>query len=364
MRVPCVFGLLTATAVAQVSAAVVFDFKDTKGFAFINYENRLKMNLREFGGEIAYVIADGNEKYCDTYWALQTPPFPVKAGRTFAVKVRTRSDIPLSNTNPMSAVLWYAEGGKELLAQDALGQDSQVMTPMPVRTSPTAYRDSVVAGVVPEGAMFASVRMSADSPQIKNGQIVAISRIEYVEREVGQPWAYDDLTPPKIERLTPSPNPDFNAAVSFRISDPSGVGRVTIHLDGTDVTERVVFSGDVATYTPTTPWAEDSIHEFVFSVEDGRGNDALESRFVCFTRGKVAHEKVTVRDDGVGRIVPRSRRLGRPLRRLGRDAVRRHVHSPGVVLRASLPFRRNRRGGLRTRRVEFGLLFVRPPSPG
>ena len=136
----------------QCGAATVFDFKDVNGFTVTNYRNRLVMGLREFDGERAYVITDENEKFCDTYWGLVTPKFPVVAGKAFAVKVRTKSDAPLRSAKPPSAVLWYAADGKALLAQDALGQDSPVETHMPVRTSAAAYRDYAFSGVVPEGA--------------------------------------------------------------------------------------------------------------------------------------------------------------------------------------------------------------------
>jgi len=298
-------GLLCVVAAAQTIAplhsggAVVFDFKNTDGFAFTNYQNRLSMETRECAGEWALVFKNGNSGRCDTYWSLTTPRFPVRDGKRFAVKVRTKSDIQLKSTMPPSAVLWYAADGRELLAQDALGQDSPVVTPLHIRTSHTAYRDFAVSELVPEGAAFAKVRMCADYPNMDSGQVVAISRIEYAEKGDGVAWGYDDLAPPKVERLTPSPSSDFSSPVSFRISDPSGVAKVSISLDGTDVTERVSFSGNVATYTPRTPWAEDSIHEFEFSVADRRGNDDVTSRFICFTRGKVLHEKVAIRDDGM-----------------------------------------------------------------
>ena len=298
--------MLVAAAAMQVLApngadgSIVFDFTNTDGFKITNYCNNLSINTCDSNGERAMVLKNEKDvKWIDTYFAVTTPRFPVAEGKTFAVKIRTKSDISLKSTKPPCGVLWYAESDKPLLAQDALGLDSQVTTPMPVRTSAEAYRNSAFTGIVPEGAAFASIRISADSPEVGKGQSVAISRIEYIEREEGKPWPYDDLTPPKVERLTKSPNTDFSAPVSFRISDPSGIGKVAISLDGTDITERVVFKGDVATYKPSAPWAEDSIHEFVFAVEDRKGNDGVVSRFICFTRGKVAHEKVTVRDDGV-----------------------------------------------------------------
>lgn len=295
--------VMAIVAVAQIAAlhgSTVFDFRNTDGFDITNYCNYLSIDTRDCDGERAIVLKNEKDlKWCDTYFAVTTPRFPVTEGRRFAVKVRTKSDISLSGTKPISAMLWYAEGGKPLLAQDALGQDSQVTTHMPIRTTPTAFRDSAMSSVVPEGAAYASVRICADYPELAKGKAVAISRIEYIEREDGVPWAYDDLTPPKVERITPSPNADFSAPVSFRISDPSGIGKVAISLDGTDITERVVFTGDVATYKPTALWVEDSIHEFEFSVEDKRGNDGCTSQFICFTRSKVAHEKVTIRDDGV-----------------------------------------------------------------
>ena len=280
--------------------ATVFDFRNTDGFDITNYCNYLSVSTQDYYDEIAIVFKNEvDKKWRDTYWSLLTPRFPVLAGKTFAVKVRSRSDIGLKSTKPPSAVLWYLENGKPLLAQDVLGQDTQVMTLMPIRTSPKAYCDSVMAGVVPTGAAFASVRICADNPNIGTGQAVAISRIEYVEKEDGKPWPYDDLTPPKVERITPSPTSDLSSSVSFRISDPSGIGKVSISLDGTDITERVVFSRDVITYAPTSQWIEESIHEFLFSVEDKRGNEGVTSQFVCFTRNEVKHEAVTIRDDGV-----------------------------------------------------------------
>ena len=292
-------AVMSLAAVHCVFAATVFDFSSTDGFDIVNYQNNLLIGTQDCDGERAMVFRNNQEKFCDTYWALTTPLFPVRSGKTFAVKVRTKSDISLLTTRPVTAVLWHAKDGKELLAQDALGQDSPVATPMPVRTSSAAFRDSAFAGVVPEGAEFARIRMCSDAPNLNKGQIVAVSRIEYIEREDGVPWDYDDLTPPKVERITPSPNPDFSAAVSFKVSDPSGIAKIAVSLDGTDVTERVVFEGGVATYAPPAPWAEDSIHEFEFSVEDKRGNDGCVSQFICFTKGKIAHEKVTVRDDGM-----------------------------------------------------------------
>ena len=295
----CVFAVLQMIATLHSSGDIVFDFKNIDGFAFTNYQNRLTMETRDYAGEYALLFKNENFARCDTYWSVTTPRFPVCNGKKYAVKVRTKSDIQLKSTMPSSAVLWYSADGRELLAQDALGQDSPVVTPMHIRTSKTAYRDFVVSEIVPDGAAFAKVRLCADYPNMDSGQSIAISRIEYAEKEDAQEWEYDDIAPPKVERITPSPCQNFSSPVSFRISDPSGVDRVSVSLDGTDVTARVVFSGNVATYTPQTPWEEDSIHEFEFAVEDKLGNDNLVSRFICFTKGKVAHEKVMLRDDGM-----------------------------------------------------------------
>lgn len=297
----CTAAVLASVGMSAVSFAsdIVFDCQSTNNFTITNYRDYLSVEALDCEGEKAVVFKNSSEKHCDTSWSLTTPRFPVREGKVFAVKVRTKSDIRLKTTKPMSAILWYAADGKELLAQDALGRDSPVSTPMPIRTSSAVYRDSAVSGVVPDGAAFASVRICSDLPDLESGKFTAISRIEYTEKENGSPWAYGDLTPPKIERLTPSPNADFSSSVSFRISDPSGVEKVTISLDGNDISERAVFKGDVVTYEPPTPWDEDSIHEFVFSVEDKLGNDDVASRFVCFTRRKAAHQKIAFRDDGV-----------------------------------------------------------------
>jgi len=294
--IACAVALAGAISFA---ADIVFDCQSTNNFTITNYRNHLSVEALDYEGERAVVFKNNNERHCDTFWSLTTPQFPVRVGKTYAVKVRTRCGISLKTTKPMSAILWYAADGKELLAQDALGQDSPVSTPMPIRTSSAAYRDSAVSGVVPDGAAFARVRICSDLPDLESGESTAISRIEYAEREDGAPWAYEDLMPPRIERLTPSPNADLSSAVSFRICDPSGVHKVAISLDGTDITERVTFTGDVVTYAPPTPWDEDSVHEFVFAVEDKLGNDDLASRFVCFTRSQAAHQKIAFRDDGV-----------------------------------------------------------------
>lgn len=279
------------------SGTVVFDFQNTDGFEFTNYCDRLMFETRNHEGERAVVFKNESRPAIDTFWSVTTPLIPVGAGKTYVVKVRTRSDVCMKNTKPMSAIHWYSSKDKVLLAQDVLGQDSPVATPMPIRTSPTSYRDSMVSGVVPEGASFAKIRICMDWPNLKKGQVTAISRIEYVEKKDGETWAFEDLVPPKVERLTPSPALDFLSPVSFRISDASGISKVAISLDGTDITERVVFAGNIATYSPSVPWEEDSIHEFRLSVEDKCGNDDLVSRFVCFTRSKVLHEKISIRDD-------------------------------------------------------------------
>ena len=300
----CLSACAVALAAHVSFGAVVFDCQSTNDFAIINYSNRLSVAACDYYGERAIVFKNENP-WCDdrrkrdVYWALTTPRIPVHVGRTYAVKVRTKSDIKLKTTKPMSAILWYAADGRELLAQDAMGRDSPVETPMPIRTSPTAYRDSAVSGIVPEGAAFAKVRICSDLPDLESGQSAAISRVEYVEKGDGAKWKYDDLVPPKVERITPSPCTDFSSPVAFRISDPSGVAKVAISLDGLDITERVSWSGDVATYTPPVPWEEESIHEFVLSAEDGQGNMDRVSRFICFSRSKVVHEKVSFRDDGV-----------------------------------------------------------------
>lgn len=304
MKIKMIIGNAVALAAVCISkmsfaAGTVFCCQSTNDFAITNYRDYLSVEACVYEGERAVVFKNNHKEHRDTSWSLTTPCFPVREGKVFAVKVRTKSDIRLKTTKPMSAILWYAVDGRELLAQDALGQDSPVTMPMPIRTSPAAYRDSAVTGIVPDGAAFAKVKICSDRPDLESGESTAISRIEYAEKEDGAPWAYDDLTPPKIERLTPSPNADFSSAVSFRISDSSGVAKVAISLDGTDITERVVFNGNVATYSPPAPWDEDSIHEFVFFVEDKLGNDDHASRFVCFTRKHAAHQKITFRDDGV-----------------------------------------------------------------
>ena len=260
-----VWALVQMLAPQMPAGTVVFDFKNTNGYDIVNYKNRLSVMTRDDDGERAILFKNENEesvaeKRYDTSWSVTTPRFSVRNGRIFAVKVRTKSDILLKTTKPMSSVLWYASDGKELLAQDALGQDSPVTTPMPIRTCATAYRDSAISDMVPEGAAFASVRICLDFPNVAYGQSVAVSRIEYVEKEDGVPWEYGDLAPPTVERLTPSPNRNFSSSVSFRIKDPSGVAKVSVSLDGKDITKSVTFSGDVVTYVPTTPWGEDSIH--------------------------------------------------------------------------------------------------------
>ena len=171
-------ALLWTLASAQVLAPhafggeVTFDFQSTNGFAIVNFLDRLSVAVRDYDGERAIIFKNEREK-CeskeqrDTYWSLMTPRFNVQEGKTFAVKVRTKSDIALRTTKPMSSVQWYRADGKELLAQDALGRDSPVKTPMPIRTSATSYRDSAISGRVPEGAAFAKIRVCSDLPNLE-----------------------------------------------------------------------------------------------------------------------------------------------------------------------------------------------------
>ena len=139
--------------------AVIFDFRNTDGFEFTNYCNRLLFETRDYKGERAVVFKNESRPAIDTFWSVTTPFVPVSAGKTYVVKVRTRSDVCMKNTKPMSAIHWYSSKEEELLAQDVLGQDSPVTTPMPIRTSPTSYRDSMISGEVPEGAAFAKIRI-------------------------------------------------------------------------------------------------------------------------------------------------------------------------------------------------------------
>ena len=106
-------AVMSLAAVHCVFAATVFDFSSTDGFDIVNYQNNLLIGTQDCDGERAMVFRNNQEKFCDTYWALTTPLFPVRSGKTFAVKVRTKSDISLLTTRPVTAVLWHAKDGKD-----------------------------------------------------------------------------------------------------------------------------------------------------------------------------------------------------------------------------------------------------------
>ena len=96
-----------------------------RDFAIVNYRNSLSVSVCDYDGERAIVFKNENSKcedirQCDTYWSLTTPRFPVRDGKTYAVRVRTKSDIKLKTTKPMSSIIWFAVDGKELLAQDGI----------------------------------------------------------------------------------------------------------------------------------------------------------------------------------------------------------------------------------------------------
>ena len=267
----------------------------------VNYENLLSVGVETVEGERAFVAKNVDSKKRDVSWGVESEAFAVKEGAEYVVKVRAMGDIKMKNPRPLPCVKWLDAEGKPLEVSNALGVTVPASTAFGFETSPSEWRESIGKGVVPEGAKMAKIYIGADKPDLAHGQRMCISRVEYVERRPGVEWAFGDLEPPEVEQLTPSPNEDLRTSVSFRINDASGIDRAKFRclLDGADVTERVEWKGDVATYRHTSDWERKSIHEFTLECADSKGNRCEESRFMAFFPRRSSHDRAQLRDDGV-----------------------------------------------------------------
>ena len=239
----------------------------------------------------------------DTAWRVLSDMFEVTPGAEFAVRFRARCTgaVPTVVASPPPALMWHGADGKPLMTRDAEGKDGPFVSPVPFVAVDGRWTVTVRKGVVPDDARFAVLRLSVDQPNLFVGQSVTVANAAYYEREKGFGWDFGDLESPEAKRITSSPCPDFGAAVSIRIDDPSGIDRKTFRcrLDGTDVTERVEWNGNVFIYRHPVPWAADSLHEFAITCADLKGNEGDSSCFICFSSVPLKHDTVSVRDDGM-----------------------------------------------------------------
>ena len=263
-RKPIVLALGLAVCLATAGAAP--DPKLTWTFAgtaadhkLWNYRSYLKVDFFEEGGECFLSLRnEGPEKIADesgqlremdNAWRVESVSFAVEGGAAFAVRVRARGTAAMQGPTPQPRVEWFDADGQPLKVRDAEGKVVQQAFNFNFRNCAGFWTDTVRSGVVPPLAASAVIKLQGDQPNIRFGEWLEIASVRYYEQAPDAVWDFGDLTPPSVERVSPSPCADPAAPVSIRVSDPSGVKResVTCALDGCDVTADVTWDGDVLT---------------------------------------------------------------------------------------------------------------------
>lgn len=301
-------GLLAGMTALWVGVAAVGDCvitfeKGDAGCTFENYCNRLDVSVGPVDGVPAVVFRNVDSPERDVKWGVTTPRFPVCARATFAVAVKAMGDIYNWRLHyPQPKIAWYCADGKPLTAIDVENHQTNVSHPIDVVAGKDTWNESRTRGVVPDGAAFGEIVVSADRPDLERGKRMAISEIGYHERPDGAAeWTYDDIDAPELVMLTPSPNADTNAPIAFRLKDASEIdlSRFRCRVEGRDVTAELESADGVWTYRPRTPWRGGSVVSVEVECGDKKGNFGEDFGFLCLTDTPVAHVRVGVRDDGM-----------------------------------------------------------------
>ena len=274
-----------------------------------NYKDRSAILFRERDGRSEMAVGVVGTNGIDMSWGIETPAFPVKAGREFAVRLEMSGTLPQSNyINPGAKLLWRDAAGAQMKTVDALGNDVFLSTPLafPLRKEGLGVSVAHTKSLVPQGAASAVLSVVVDHPDILPGEEIAVRGIEYFEHEKDEAWRFSDLEAPELEILTPSPCADLHAPVRFRLRDATGTDYSSMRcfVDGRDVTgslseEKATDGTKVFSFPPADAWRPESVVSVEVRCSDVRGNAAAEWGFVAFTQAPARHAKWTVRDDGM-----------------------------------------------------------------
>ena len=319
-----------AEAIEKQQPLYAVDFAaQAPGCTFKDYKNRTPHEFKVVDGkpvaEIRSEVPAGNPAElkkklggspCDTSWGFRTAAFAVRPGDECVVKLTLSGDLPPSvYLRPGASIAWLGADGKPLRGVDALGKPIDLVAPLnfPLREATMKVekkgrggenegRTALTKSFVPAEAAQATIGFELDWPDLKHGERVNISAVEYYAHTKGESWAFDDIDAPELQVLTPSPCTDLNAALRFRLTDATGVdwSKFSCKLDGRLLAaNELTRDGDMLTYTPSAPWQDETVHSLEVTCADTLGFSTVEWGFIAFSKTPVRHAKWTVRDDGM-----------------------------------------------------------------
>jgi hypothetical protein len=172
----CFAALLFSALGAQCAELFRAQFDDgLKGWKISNHENRVSFAVRVFEGEKALVVERSElSTPGDTAWELLGPKFPVVAGERVRVSVRSRGRGDARLAQPLgfgekyrAAVIWFDSNGKPLLEWLSYGFEA----------SPVEWRTRNYSSIVPRGAVSAALSIGIDNPDIRQGDVLAVSKV-------------------------------------------------------------------------------------------------------------------------------------------------------------------------------------------
>ena len=270
-------------------------FAEADGWKTENYKDRLDLRLggeTPFGADVLYV--GGSTNACDTAWkcVLTEPrklPRPA-AAYVFSVEFRATLDFYRATH----------AGGGWTCSVTWLGSDGQVVgsDPLPLKMRRSGdWRRVWLVGRIPAGAAAYRLQLGYDDPNVGPGGHIAFRRLVFGLTDAT--WAVtDDMRPPRVKLLTPSPTADAQAVLRVSVSDESAVRERSVRLsvDGRDETANFTRQGDVWTLGGARTWTN-GIHTVDVSATDWYGN--LRTAHKLFLIGEKADAgRVEIRKDG------------------------------------------------------------------
>lgn len=224
--------------------------------------------------------------------------------------------LPLPLAKPAAELQWQAEcpAGTRVTLHVSAAPDNDgapgAWSPF-VGPDNTADRAFETSGqrlpAFPASARWLRYRIRLTTDQAEQSPAVAAVRIGDI---TDSSWLGIDRAPPALERLTPSLTKDAQAAVAFRVSDPTGLNFSTLRFwaDGKEETARLRRKNGAFVYTPAAPFAPTgtardasdippNLHHFRLSVEDQAAN-RLDANWPLLIGERNTRNRVTLRQDG------------------------------------------------------------------
>ena len=183
-------GLLSAQTVTQAnglaaengklktsgSVRVLFadDFKTAKdgSWKINNYQNRLKIERKQFEGKQALVITNGIGAAKDTAFDLIVEPLQVSEAKQYSITF-------------FSSASFATEGcaGRKLSSQNRiefLDANKKLIKAEKFRYSSVkkGYKENVITGNAPAGTKYISMAFGADTPDVRPGHYIAIADLK------------------------------------------------------------------------------------------------------------------------------------------------------------------------------------------